>query len=270
MEIIISIVFGLCIGSFLNVVIYRLPLMLENRWRRESNNFLNLANDEPQNTVNLITPRSHCPSCKMPIKAWHNIPIISYFLLSGKCTACQKKISLRYPFVEFLTAAMTTITVIHFGWQWQSIAAIFFTWSLIALTFIDIDHQLLPDEITIPLLWSGLIVNIFHGFTSLESAVIGAIAGYLILWVIAKLFKLIRKTEGMGHGDFKLLATLGAWLGWKSLLPIILVSSIVGIVVGIIIILRKKLSSDTPLPFGPYLALAGWLILIWGQHFRIL
>ncbi len=258
--------FGLIIGSFLNVIIVRLPRMLANAWTTQCYEYLKQTppnqNDEP---YNLAIPRSHCPQCNHMISAIDNIPVLSFLFLKGRCRHCQTPISWRYPLIEVATALLSVFVAYCFGPTWQTAAALILTWSLVVLTVIDLQEQLLPDDITLPLLWLGLIVNSQSLFTSLSSAVFGAIAGYLFLWSIYWLFKLLTHKEGMGYGDFKLLAMLGAWLGWQMLPVIVLLSSVVGVIVGLTLIAFKQLNRDQPIPFGPYLAMAGWLSLIWGD-----
>jgi len=257
---------GLCIGSFLNVVIHRLPKMLERSWRAEC---AELAGEPvaDQPAYNLVTPRSQCPSCGHPISALENIPVLSYLFLRGRCSGCHAPISGRYPIVELLTAALTVAAVLRFGATPAGAAACLLLWALVALTFIDFDTQLLPDNITVPLLWAGLVVNAFGIMpgVSLRDAVIGAVAGYLSLWTVYWLFKLIRGKEGMGYGDFKLLAALGAWLGWRVLLPIVLLSAVVGAAIGICLTVFKGRDHQVPLAFGPFLAIAGAVALFWGK-----
>ncbi len=255
---------GLMVGSFLNVVIYRLPLMMQREWEYECAELSGQPVIE-QSTFNLSTPRSRCPHCQHAISAMENIPIISYLFLGGKCRECRARISPRYPIIEFITGLMSVIVAWQFGFSWACLGALLLTWSLIALTFIDVDHQLLPDKITLPLVWLGLFFNLFGLFTDLTSSVIGALAGYLVLWSVYHLFRLITGKEGMGYGDFKLLAALGAWMGWQYLPMIVLLSSLVGAVVGITLVLLKNHQRDIPIPFGPYLAAAGWIALIWGD-----
>lgn len=257
---------GLCVGSFLNVVIHRLPKMLEREWRLQCAELSGKTTAPDEAKFNLITPRSQCPNCHHPIRAWENIPLISYFLiLKGRCSACQAPISARYPWVEAFTAALSGFCVWHFGPGWPAVGALFLVWALIALAFIDLDTQLLPDAITLPLLWLGLLFNLQNCYTSLSSAVIGAMVGYLALWTVFWLFKLATGKEGMGYGDFKLLAALGAWLGWSMLPAIILLSSVVGALVGISLIVFARHGRNTPIPFGPYLAAAGLIVLFWGE-----
>jgi leader peptidase (prepilin peptidase) / N-methyltransferase len=260
-------VFGLAIGSFLNVVIHRLPRMMENEWRAQC---AELEAKEPPaaGRYNLLVPRSQCPLCQAPIRARDNIPVLSWVLLGGKCANCKAKISPRYPIVEALTACLSALVAWKFGFGWAAGAALIMTWTLIALIFIDADTTLLPDDLTLPLLWLGLLANLiglFPGVT-LRDAVIGASAGYLVLWAVYWAFKLATGKEGMGYGDFKLLAALGAWMGWKALLPILLASSVVGAIVGIVLIVLARRGREVPIPFGPYLATAGFLVLLLGQR----
>lgn len=266
-------ILGLLIGSFLNVVILRLPIMLQKDWIAQCQSYLKEGNTvsgplEKTSTeppFNLMVPCSHCPHCKHPISALENIPVLSFLVLKGHCKACKAPISWRYPIVEMATALLSLITAFHFGFAWITLAALLLTWSLLVLTVIDLDHQILPDDITLSVLWLGLLVNISSTFTTLPSAIIGAVAGYLFLWCVFWLFKLMTQKEGMGYGDFKLLAMLGAWLGWKALPLIILLSSLVGTLVGVSLILLKQHGRSQPMPFGPFLALAGWIALIWGD-----
>ena len=256
---------GLVVGSFLNVVIHRLPIMMESRWRRDCCELLEVEGEKQDQELTLAAPNSHCPSCKAPIKAWQNIPLLSYLLLGGKCANCGVTISLRYPAVELITGLLTLSLAWYFPASFALLGAMLLTWSLVALTMIDIDHQLLPDDITLPLMWLGLLFNLNGTYISLGDAVIGAMAGYLILWSVYWLFKLLTGKEGMGYGDFKLLAALGAWMGWQVLPLIILLSSLVGAVVGIGLMVLKKRGKEIPIPFGPYLAAAGWIALLWGD-----
>jgi leader peptidase (prepilin peptidase)/N-methyltransferase len=255
---------GLLIGSFLNVVIYRLPVMMETRWRRDCCELLEVEQEKLEAPLNLATPNSHCPHCKTAIKPWQNIPVISYLLLGGKCSNCSVPISPRYPIVELVTGLMTLALAGFFDFSPALLGAVLLTWSLIALTMIDVDHQLLPDDITLPLMWLGLLFNLQTTYVSLSDAVIGAMAGYLILWTIYWIFKLLTGREGMGYGDFKLLAALGAWVGWQMLPEIILLSSLVGAICGITLMLVKRRGKEIPIPFGPYLAVAGWLAFLFG------
>jgi len=257
---------GLVVGSFLNVVIYRLPLMMESRWRKDCCELLEVQQEQEAPRLTLSTPNSHCPHCGTAIKPWHNIPVLSYLLLRGKCANCGAGISLRYPTVELVTGLLTLSLAWYFPLSWALLGAVLFTWALLALTMIDVDHKLLPDDITLPLLWLGLLFNLNSTYVSLADAVIGAMAGYLILWSVYWLFKLVTGKEGMGYGDFKLLAALGAWLGWQALPLIILLSSLVGAVCGIAMIVIKGRGREVPIPFGPYLAAAGWICLMWGDQ----
>lgn len=263
--IILSSILGLLIGSFLNVVIYRMPKMMEREWHK---NCLELQGKEApaQSKLSLSVPRSACPKCQHPITALENIPVISYLLLGGKCKSCKTNISIRYPLVELLTGALLGFIAYQFGYTYITLFAWLFTLALITLTFIDFDTQLLPDDITLPLLWLGLLFNLNGGFTDLQSAVVGAIAGYLALWSIYWLFKLVTGKEGMGYGDFKLLAAIGAWFGWQLLPAVILLSSVLGSVIGIALILMKGKSGNTAIPFGPFLALGGIAALFFGQQ----
>lgn len=265
--IIFTVILGLVVGSFLNVVIHRIPKMMHHNWRRECCDLLDVqssAEDLPA-TYNLLKPDSHCPKCKTPIKPWQNVPVISYLLLKGKCGHCAEPISVRYPAVEIVTGVLSGLIALYFGFSEQAVAALVLTWALVALTMIDIDHQLLPDSITLPLLWLGLLINTQGVFTDLPSAVFGAIAGYMVLWTLFWLFKLLTGKEGMGYGDFKLLAALGAWMGWQALPLVIIFSSLVGAVIGIAGILIMGRDKNVPIPFGPYLAIAGWIALVWGD-----
>ncbi|HVP88990.1 MAG TPA: A24 family peptidase [Casimicrobiaceae bacterium] len=262
---------GLCVGSFVNVVIHRLPKMLDRGWRAQC---AELAGESVAELprYNLVTPRSQCPSCGHPISALENVPVLSYLVLRGRCSACKAWISARYPLVELLTGALTVAAALRFQGVPAIAAASLLLWTLVALTFIDFDTQLLPDSVTLPLLWAGLIVNaagILPGVT-LRDAVIGAVAGYLALWIVYWLFKLIRGKEGMGYGDFKLLAALGAWMGWQLLLPIVLLSSLVGAAVGIGLVVFKGRDHQIPLAFGPFLAIAGAIALFFGRSLMAL
>jgi leader peptidase (prepilin peptidase)/N-methyltransferase len=269
-------VLGLVVGSFLNVVIYRLPVMLDRQWREQC---AELSADSAAATLpagtpsrfNLVVPRSACPACGAPITALQNIPLVSWLLLKGRCGNCGKAISVRYPMVEALTGVLSALVAWKIGFGWSALAAMVLTWFLIALTFIDIDHQLLPDSLTLPLLWIGLFLSLW-GVTAgapvpvdARSSLIGAMAGYVSLWSVYHLFRLLTGKEGMGYGDFKLFAALGAWLGWQMLLPIILIAAAVGAVVGIFMITIRGQNRSTPIPFGPFLASAGWLMLMFGQ-----
>lgn len=266
----VAAILGLVVGSFLNVVIHRLPLMMEREWMEQ---YQELAGEPDHNTVkeekppiSLVTPGSQCPHCGHHIRAWENIPVISYLLLQGRCSNCHATISVRYPIVELVTGLLSAVVAWHFGFGWQAVAAMSLTWSLIALSAIDIDHQLLPDAITLPLLWAGLTISLFPVFIDSQASISGALAGYLCLWVIYHLFKLVTGKEGMGYGDFKLLAALGAWMGWGALPIVVLLSSVVGAIAGITMIVVRGRDRQVPIPFGPYLAAAGWLTLLWGTH----
>ncbi len=263
--IVIVFILGLLVGSFLNVVIYRLPLMMQTGWRRDCLEYLGMPAEEATETFNLLWPGSRCPVCKTEIKAHQNIPIISYIFLRGKCNHCDAPISLRYPAIEALTATLSALAAWHFGYGFALLFALVLTWSLIALSFIDIDHQLLPDSITLPILWLGLVLSLASIYCDSRASIIGAVAGYLSLWLIYHLFKLLTGKEGMGYGDFKLLALFGAWLGWQYLPLIILLSSLVGAVIGTTMIVFKRHDAGQPIPFGPYLAAAGWLAMVWGN-----
>jgi len=260
-----NLLLGLLVGSFLNVVIHRLPIMMQRDWRAQAREFLELP-AEPAAIFNLVLPHSHCPQCDHQIRAWENIPLVSWLALRGKCSACRAPISRRYPLVELLCGLLSAYVAWHFGFSWQAGAMLVLTWGLLAMSMIDIDHQLLPDAIVLPLLWLGLIVNGFGLFAPLSDALWGAIAGYLSLWSVYWLFKLVTGKEGMGYGDFKLLAMLGAWGGWQVLPLTILLSSVVGAVLGSLMLRLQKAESGTAIPFGPYLAIAGWIALLWGDR----
>ncbi len=257
-------VLGLLVGSFLNVVIHRLPKMLERSWQQQC---ADLRGEENAKSApyNLLTPRSACPHCHHAISALENIPVISYLLLRGKCRGCNAAISPRYPIIEAVSGILCGFAAWHFGFGLAAAGALLLIWALLALTAIDFDTQLLPDDITLPLIWAGLIFNLYGAYTTLHDALLGAIFGYLALWAVYWLFKLATGKEGMGYGDFKLLAALGAWLGWQMLPLIIILSSLVGAVIGIILIVAVKRGRDIPIPFGPYLAGGGLIALFWGQ-----
>lgn len=277
----LSFIFAATIGSFLNVVIHRFPVMMKREWQQECNQYLqeyhaeivtqigidklNKPIDSFPEKYNLVVPGSACPKCKTTIKPWHNLPVFGWLMLKGKCAACHAPISARYPIIEFITGLLIATLAWHFGPSWQFAFASILTFVLVALTGIDLDEMLLPDQMTLPLLWLGLIINLNHTFASPTDAIIGAAAGYLSLWSIFWLFKILTGKEGMGYGDFKLLAVFGAWLGWQMLPLVILLSSLVGAVVGITMIVSKRLKQGNPIPFGPYIAAAGWIALIWGQ-----
>jgi len=277
-------VLGLFVGSFLNVVVYRLPLMMQTTWRRECKEFLqqdsqettqetatesageNSGTDQTPQPFNLMVPRSACPSCNSMITAWQNIPVISWLILRGKCGNCKHPISIEYPLVELLTAILSLAVAYKFGASIQLIFALLFTWSLVSLALIDFHTTLLPDSITLPLLWLGLLISLVPVFVSAPDAIVGAAAGYMILWIVFQTFKLITGKEGMGFGDFKLLAALGAWLGWAKLPLIILLSSLTGAIIGIMMMVLFKHQRSQAIPFGPYLAIAGWIALMWGEQ----
>ncbi|MGI2132788.1 prepilin peptidase [Shewanella baltica] len=278
----LSFIFSATIGSFLNVVIHRFPVMMKREWQQECNQYLqeyhedivkkigieqlNKPIDAFPEKYNLVVPGSACPKCKTSIKPWHNLPLLGWLMLKGKCAACHAPISARYPIIEFVTGLLIATLAWHFGPSWQFIFASILTFVLVALTGIDLDEMLLPDQMTLPLLWLGLIINLNHTFASPTDAIIGAAAGYLSLWSIFWLFKILTGKEGMGYGDFKLLAVFGAWLGWQMLPLVILLSSLVGAVVGITMIVSKRLKQGNPIPFGPYIAAAGWIALLFGQQ----
>ena len=268
--------FALLIGSFLNVVIHRLPIMMEREWRAQCNEIMQSpATELPTGRFDLVVPRSRCPSCNKLITAWQNIPVLSYLWLRGQCGNCKNPISMRYPLVELLTACLATLVAWRFGFGWEALLAIFLTFALVSISFIDIDHQLIPDSIVFPLLWLGLGMSLFHPLAGSETlfiapkdAIVGAIAGYLSLWSVYWLFKLVTGKEGMGYGDFKLLAALGAWLGWQALPMIIMMSALVGAGFGISMIVFRRHERSVPIPFGPYLAAAGWITLMYGETIK--
>lgn len=261
-----ALVIGLLVGSFLNVLVYRLPIMMQRDWQAQAREALELPEDDSQQSFNLFFPNSTCPSCKHEIRPWENIPVVSYLALRGKCSSCKSAISKRYPLVELACGALSFFIAWHFGFTLQAGLMLLLTWGLLAMSLIDADHQLLPDVLVLPLLWLGLIANHFGLFTSLDDALWGAVAGYLSLWTVFWLFKLVTGKEGMGSGDFKLLAMLGAWGGWQILPLTILLSSLVGAVLGVIMLRLRNAETSTPIPFGPYLAIAGWIALIWGDQ----
>ncbi len=271
-------VIGLLVGSFLNVVVYRLPLMMQREWRKECLAYLASTGDfvlpagaeQPDSTpFNLTLPLSRCSHCLTPIKPQHNIPVLSFLYLGGKCAHCQAKISLRYPLVEAVTALLSVLVALQLGFGIALLWGLLLTWVLLTLSLIDFDHQLLPDSITLPILWLGLLLSEFGIFTSTDSSILGAVAGYLSLWSVFQLFKLLTGKEGMGYGDFKLLALLGAWLGWQYLPMIILLSSLVGAIFGLAMIILLGRDRSVPIPFGPYLAAAGWIALLWGGKLNL-
>lgn len=257
---------GLCIGSFLNVVVHRLPIMLQRSFEAEAREVLELEAAEPTPRYNLMVPRSACPGCGHQIRAWENVPVISWMALRGSCSACGTSISARYPLVELATMLLTLVVVSQFGYTWESLWVCTFTWVLISATLIDADTMLLPDQLTYPLLWLGLLVNVSGTFVPLEHAVIGAAAGYLSLWSIYWLFKLLTGKEGMGYGDFKLLAALGAWLGWSALPTVVLLAAGSGLLYALASLAMKRMQRDQPMPFGPYLAAGGWTAFVFGEH----
>jgi leader peptidase (prepilin peptidase)/N-methyltransferase len=266
-------IFALLVGSFLNVVIYRLPVMMERSWREQCDELAATpATDLPEGRFDLVAPRSRCPSCGQQITAMQNIPVLSYVLLGGKCAGCGTKIAARYPIIELLTAVLSGLVAWRFGFGWEALAAIVMTWALIAISVIDIDHQYIYDNVVLPLIWAGLALSLFNPmdgastlFVDPKSAIVGALAGYLSLWSVYHVFRLLTGKEGMGYGDFKLLAALGAWLGWSLLPLIILMSAVVGAAVGILLIVFKQHERSVPIPFGPYLAAAGWISMLWGS-----
>ncbi len=257
-------VLGLLVGSFLNVVIHRLPVMLDRGWKAQARELLDLP-EEPSEPFSLLAPRSRCPHCGAMIRAWQNVPVLSWLLLRGRCAACRAPISLRYPAIEILSGLLAAFMAWKFGASWAGVGAILFAWLLIALTFIDIDHQLLPDDLTLPLLWLGLLFSLGNVFVPPQDAIIGAAAGYLSLWTVFQLFKLLTGKEGMGYGDFKLFAALGAWLGWQQLPLVILLAAAAGAVLGIAAIAIQGRDRAQPMPFGPYLAIAGLVAFLWGD-----
>jgi leader peptidase (prepilin peptidase)/N-methyltransferase len=269
--------FTLLIGSFLNVVIHRLPIMMERDWREQAEELTNTPSEQalPDGRFDLVMPRSKCPSCGALITAWQNIPVISYLFLKGRCAACKTSISARYPLVEFMTALLAAIVAWHFGPGWEALMAITLTIVLVAISMIDADTQLIPDSIVLPLMWLGLAMSLFHSVTGANTlfiapseAIVGAMAGYLTLWSVFWLFKLVTGKDGMGYGDFKLLAALGAWLGWQALPMVIMMSAVVGVVVNVTLIVARGKDRSIPIPFGPYLAAAGWITMIWGETIK--
>ncbi|MBB2888573.1 leader peptidase (prepilin peptidase)/N-methyltransferase [Pseudomonas umsongensis] len=255
---------GLLIGSFLNVVVWRLPKMLEREWRLQAHDVLDLPAEAPGPTYNLILPHSECPHCGHRIRVWENIPILSYLFLRGRCSSCAAPISKRYPLTELACGLLSAFVAWHFGFGWQACMVLVLSWGLLAMSLIDAEHQLLPDVLVMPLMWLGLVLNSFGLFVSLHDAFWGAVAGYMALWTVFWLFKLVTGKDGIGYGDFKLLAMLGAWGGWQILPMTILLSSLVGAILGVILLRLRDAKTSTPLPFGPYLAIAGWIALLWG------
>jgi leader peptidase (prepilin peptidase)/N-methyltransferase len=263
--VILTTLFGLMIGSFLNVVIYRLPLMMQREWRAQCAELLDQAIPDDTPRLSLWGPRSQCPHCHHLIGATENIPLLSYIRQRGRCAHCGVAIGAQYPLVEAASGLLAGVVAWKFGFGWPVLAVLLFTWTLLAASVIDLHHQLLPDDLTLPLLWLGLLVALFGLGTDLRSAVIGAMAGYLSLWLVYQGFRLLTGKEGMGHGDFKLLAALGAWTGWQYLITIVLLSSLVGAICGLALILLRGRARGAPLPFGPFLAAAGWIALLWGE-----
>ena len=270
-------VFTLLIGSFLNVVIYRLPIMMERDWREQADELVNTPSEQelPEGRFDLVMPRSRCPSCGSLITAWQNIPVVSYLFLKGRCASCKASISARYPLVELMTALLAAVTAWHFGPGWEALMAITLTVVLVVISMIDADTQLIPDSIVLPLVWLGLAMSLFYPMTGANTlfigpkdAIVGAMAGYLALWSIFWLFKLVTGKDGMGYGDFKLLAALGAWLGWQQLPMIIMMSAVVGAVINISLIILRGKDRSIPIPFGPYLAAAGWITMLWGETIK--
>ncbi|HCN45665.1 MAG TPA: prepilin peptidase [Pseudomonas sp.] len=259
-----ALLLGLIVGSFLNVLVHRLPLMMERRWQADAREVLGLPEEPAGERFDLMLPSSHCPHCQHRIRAWENLPLLSYLLLRGRCSACKTRISPRYPLVELASAGLTVFAAWHFGVSASAVAFMLLSWGLLTLSLIDIEHQLLHDALVLPLLWLGLIVNAFDLFVPLDQALWGAVGGYLVLWSVYWLFRLITGKDGMGYGDFKLLAMLGAWGGWQILPFTLLFSSLLGAVIGLILLRAKGRHASTPIPFGPYLAFAGWIALLWG------
>lgn len=259
-----ALLLGLIVGSFINVLVWRLPKMLEREWRAQAHEVLGLPAEPVAAPYNLMHPNSCCPRCNHPICPWENIPLLSYVLLKGRCSSCHQSIGARYPITELACGLISAVVAWHFGFGWAAGAVSLLSWGLLAMSLIDADHQLLPDVLVLPLLWLGLILNSFGVFVSLHDALWGAVAGYMSLWSVFWVFKLITGKDGMGHGDFKLLAMLGAWGGWQILPMTLLLSSLVGGMGGLILLRLRKAQASTPMPFGPYLAIAGWIALLWG------
>ena len=259
-----ALLLGLIVGSFINVLVWRLPKMLEREWRAQAHEVLGLPAEPVAAPYNLMHPNSCCPRCNHPIRPWENIPLLSYVLLKGRCSSCHQSIGARYPITELACGLISAVVAWHFGFGWAAGAVSLLSWGLLAMSLIDADHQLLPDVLVLPLLWLGLILNSFGVFVSLHDALWGAVAGYMSLWSVFWVFKLITGKDGMGHGDFKLLAMLGAWGGWQILPMTLLLSSLVGVMGGLILLRLRKAHASTPMPFGPYLAIAGWIALLWG------
>ncbi|MDP6026711.1 MAG: A24 family peptidase [Pseudomonadales bacterium] len=262
----ISLVFGSLIGSFLNVVIHRMPIMMQKEWESQANEVLGQAEEAQESeTYNLIFPNSHCPKCDYTIKPWENIPIVSYLFLKGKCSSCGNRISPRYPLIELVTGVLTAIVILNFGLNLTGLTCCILTWALLSLALIDFDHQFIPDDITLPMLWLGLICNYFDLITLFGNAFWGAVTGYLVLWSVFQVFKLVTGKEGMGYGDFKMLAMLGAWMGWQMLPLIVILSSMAGAIIGGALIFFGR-DRAVPISFGPFLAIAGWIALLWGNE----
>jgi len=272
----VAFVLGLLVGSFLNVVIHRLPKMLEREWRAQCAELTGTASDtavSDSDTLTLVSPRSHCPACKAPVSAIQNVPVVSWLALKGRCAACGVRISLRYPAVELVTGLLSALVAWRFGFGFEAACALLVTWCLVPLTLIDVDHQLLPDIITLPLLWLGLLASLWHDPASPAAlpvsprdAIVGAAAGYLFLWGVFHAFKLLTGKEGMGYGDFKLFGALGAWMGWQMLPLVLLLSAAVGALVGIALVVLKRQGREVPIPYGPFLAGAGWIAVLWGPQ----
>lgn len=259
-----ALVLGLIIGSFINVLVWRLPKMLEREWRAQAHEVLGLPTEPAGPVYNLMRPNSCCPRCNQPIRPWENIPLLSFLMLRGRCAHCREPISVRYPLTEVTCALITAAVAWHFGFSWQAAAVMLLSWGLLAMSLIDLDHQLLPDVLVLPLLWLGLVLNSADLLATLPDALWGAVIGYTNLWSVFWLFKLATGKDGMGHGDFKLLALLGAWGGWQILPMTLLMASLMGVFAGLILLRLRKVQTSTPMPFGPCLAIAGWIALLWG------
>ncbi|WP_323134836.1 A24 family peptidase [Pseudomonas sp. HN8-3] len=259
-----ALVLGLIIGSFINVLVWRLPKMLEREWRAQAHEVLGLPTEPAGPVYNLMRPSSCCPRCNQPIRPWENIPLLSFLMLRGRCAHCREPISVRYPLTEVTCALITAAVAWHFGFGWQAAAVMLLSWGLLAMSLIDLDHQLLPDALVLPLLWLGLVINSADLLATLPDALWGAVIGYMSLWSVFWLFKLVTGKDGMGHGDFKLLALLGAWGGWQILPMTLLMASLMGVFAGLILLRLRKAQTSTPMPFGPCLAIAGWIALLWG------
>ncbi|MFL1491031.1 prepilin peptidase [Pseudomonas antarctica] len=260
----IALSLGLIIGSFINVLVWRLPTMLQREWRAQAQEVLGLPADPAGPTYTLMRPNSCCPRCNQPIRPRENIPLLSYLLLRGRCAQCREPISARYPFTELACALISATVAWHFGFGWQAGAVMLLSWGLLAMSLIDVDHQLLPDVLVLPLLWLGLILNSADVLATLPDALWGAVIGYMSLWTVFWLFKVVTGKDGMGYGDFKLLALLGAWGGWQILPMTLLMSSLLGVLAGLVLMRLRKPQASIPMPFGPCLAIAGWIALLWG------